>query len=117
MNKLTDIDRYGREGRIDEEYKAPYIEPFKERDHLRSWLGDAKARDQFALYRGDTAGVFWNNKRDAPENVVDRPHWTQLFVSGPPRVPILHPSTLRGCSCGAVPLSPNKNSFHIHSSN
>ncbi|KKK18694.1 eukaryotic translation initiation factor 3 subunit B [Aspergillus rambellii] len=79
VNKLMDIDRYGREGRIDEEYKPPTIEPFTEKEHLRSWIGDANARDQFALYRGDKVGVFWNNKNNPPENVVDRAHWTQLF--------------------------------------
>src|SRR5215471_8994094 len=53
VNKLTDIDRYGREGRIDEEYRPPKIDPFKEKEHLRWWLGDASARDQFVIYRGD----------------------------------------------------------------
>lgn len=85
VNKLTDIERYGREGRIDEEYKAPEIPPFQEREHLRSWLGDPNARDQFALFRGDKVGVFWNMKKDDPENVVDRPHWTQLFVQWSPQ--------------------------------
>jgi len=80
-----DIDRYGREGRIEEEYKPPTVEPFKEKEHLRSWLGDANARDQFALFRGDKVGVFWNNKSNEPENVVDRAHWTQLFVQWSPK--------------------------------
>ncbi|EFR03543.1 hypothetical protein MGYG_06539 [Nannizzia gypsea CBS 118893] len=84
VNKLTDIDRYGREGRIDDEYKPPKIEPFQEKEHLRSWLGDPNARDQFAMYRGDKVGVFWNMKKDPPENIVDRDHWTQLFVQWSP---------------------------------
>ncbi|KAJ5386274.1 hypothetical protein N7509_008815 [Penicillium cosmopolitanum] len=61
VNKLMDIERYGREGRVDEEYQAPPVEPFKEKEHLRSWMGDSSARDQFALYRNDKVGVFWNN--------------------------------------------------------
>ncbi|EEH16485.2 eukaryotic translation initiation factor 3 subunit B [Paracoccidioides brasiliensis Pb03] len=85
VNKLTDIDRYGREGRVDEEYKPPTIEPFREKDHLRSWLGDPNARDQFTMYRGDKVGVFWNMKKDPPENIVDRDHWTQLFVQWSPQ--------------------------------
>ncbi|KAL4999304.1 eukaryotic translation initiation factor 3 subunit B [Aspergillus recurvatus] len=85
VNKLMDIERYGREGRIDEEYKPPTIEPFTEKEHLRSWIGDPNARDQFALYRGDKVGVFWNNKSNPPENVVDRAHWTQLFVQWSPK--------------------------------
>ncbi|KAL2808014.1 eukaryotic translation initiation factor eIF2A-domain-containing protein [Aspergillus granulosus] len=85
VNKLMDIERYGREGRIDEEYKPPTIEPFTEKEHLRSWIGDANARDQFALYRNEKVGVFWNNKNNPPENVVDRVHWTQLFVQWSPK--------------------------------
>ena len=85
VNKLMDIERYGREGRVEEEYKAPAPEPFKEKEHLRSWMGDANARDQFALYRNDKVGVFWNNKTNPPENVVDRAHWTQLFVQWSPK--------------------------------
>ncbi|KAL2215031.1 eukaryotic translation initiation factor 3 subunit B [Thermoascus aurantiacus ATCC 26904] len=85
VNKLTDIDRYGREGRIDEEYKPPHIEPFQEKEHLRWWLGDPNARDQFAIFRGDKVGVFWNMKNNPPENIVDRAHWTQLFVQWSPQ--------------------------------
>lgn len=85
VNKLMDIERYGREGRIEEEYQEPTLEPFKEKEHLRSWLGDPNARDQFALYRNDKVGVFWNNKSNPPENVVDRAHWTQLFVQWSPK--------------------------------
>jgi translation initiation factor 3 subunit B len=85
VNKLMDIERYGREGRIEEEYQEPALEPFKEKEHLRSWLGDPNARDQFALYRNDKVGVFWNNKSNPPENVVDRAHWTQLFVQWSPK--------------------------------
>ncbi|KAL1975463.1 hypothetical protein VTN31DRAFT_3855 [Thermomyces dupontii] len=85
VNKLTDIDRYGREGRVDEEYTPPHIEPFKEKEHLRWWLGDPNARDQFVIYRGDKVGVFWNMKKDPPENIVDRAHWTQLFVQWSPQ--------------------------------
>ncbi|KIW50751.1 hypothetical protein PV05_09539 [Exophiala xenobiotica] len=84
VNKLTDIEKYGREGRIDEQYVPPEIEPFSDREHLRSWLFDAAARDQFAMFRGDKVGVFWNNKKEPPEMVVDRTHWTQLFVSWSP---------------------------------
>ncbi|ETI28772.1 hypothetical protein G647_01223 [Cladophialophora carrionii CBS 160.54] len=85
VNKLTDIEKYGREGRIDEEYHPPEIEPFADREHLRSWLFDPQARDQFVMFRGDNVGVFWNNKKEPPEPIVDRKHWTQLFVSWSPQ--------------------------------
>ena len=85
VNKLTDIEKYGREGRIDDEYVAPQIEPFQDREHLRWWLGDNNGRDQFVMFRGDNVGVFWNNKKENPEEIVDRKHWTQLFVSWSPQ--------------------------------
>lgn len=84
VNKLTDIEHYGREGRIDDDYHPPEIEPFQDKEHLRSWLGDPNARDQFAMFRGDNVGVFWNNKNNPPEPVVDRKHWTQFFVQWSP---------------------------------
>ncbi|KAL2114864.1 hypothetical protein VTJ04DRAFT_10527 [Mycothermus thermophilus] len=87
VNKLTDIDRYGREGRIDEEYHPPTIEPFQEKEHLRWFMADpaGRGRDQFVMFRGDTVGVFWNNEKDQPENIVDRQHWTETFVQWSPQ--------------------------------
>lgn len=64
VNKLTDIDRYGKEGRIDEEYHEPEIAPFEQKEHLRWWLADSDSRDQIAMYRGEKVGVFWNDKED-----------------------------------------------------
>ncbi len=84
VNKLTDIDRYGREGRIDDEYVPPHIEPFAEKEHLRWWLGDSEGRDQFVMYRSDNVGVFWNEREDPPEMIVDRQHWTESFVQWSP---------------------------------
>ncbi|EGX50728.1 hypothetical protein AOL_s00054g814 [Orbilia oligospora ATCC 24927] len=84
VNKLTDIERYGREGRIDEKYVDPEPEPFVEQEHLRSWIGDVRARDQFVLFRGDTVGVYFNNKKDSPEMTVERQFWTESFVRWSP---------------------------------
>jgi translation initiation factor 3 subunit B len=85
VNKLTDIDRYGREGRVEEEYTPPTPEPFQQTEHLRSWLGDSDGRDQMVMFRGDKVGVFWNNKEEAPESVVDRDNWTESFVQWSPQ--------------------------------
>ncbi|CAL8579791.1 Translation initiation factor 3 subunit b [Xanthoria parietina] len=84
VNKLTDIDRYGREGRVNDEYEAPHQDPFSEREHLRWWLGDPNGRDQFVMYRGESVGVFWNKKKDGPENIIDRNSWTEMFVQWSP---------------------------------
>jgi len=85
INKLTDIEHFGREGRIKEEYAEPEIEPFVEQEHLRSWLSDINSRDQFIMYRGENVGVFWNKKKDVPEPVVDRAGWTESFVQWSPQ--------------------------------
>jgi translation initiation factor 3 subunit B len=85
VNKLTDIDRYGKEGRIDEEYTAPKIEEFTEKEHLRWFLGDPQARDQMVMYRSDNVGVYYNEKDDPPESIVDRQHWTEGFVQWSPQ--------------------------------
>jgi len=85
VNKLTDIERYGREGRIDEKYHAPEIAAFEEKEHLRWWIGDGEGRDQFVMYRGDHVGVFWNENSGQPEQVVDRMHWTESFVQWSPK--------------------------------
>ncbi|KAK4100447.1 eukaryotic translation initiation factor 3 subunit B [Parathielavia hyrcaniae] len=86
VNKFTDIDRYGREGRIDEEYTPPQIEPFQEKEHLRWFMADpsGRGRDQFVMFRGETVGVFWNNEKDQPENIVDRQQWTETFMQWSP---------------------------------
>ena len=85
VNKLTDIERYGREGRIDDVYHEPELPEFEEKEHLRWWVGDAEGRDQFVMYRGDHVGVFWNEAAAAPEQVVDRMHWTESFVQWSPK--------------------------------
>ena len=84
VNKITDIERYGREGRIDDEYAEPELEEYHEKEHLRWWLGDPNCRDQFVLYRADGVQVCWNKKRDNPEIIVERQHWTEKFVTWSP---------------------------------
>lgn len=84
VNKLTDIDRYGREGRVDDEYHPPKLDDFSQREHLRWWLGDPNSRDQFVMHRNESVAVYWNKKKDNPENVVDRLGWTETFVQWSP---------------------------------
>lgn len=125
VNKLTDIERYGREGRIDDEYQPPSIDDFTEKEHLRWWLGDSNGRDQFAMLRGDGVGVFWNKKKDSPENIIDRQHWTELHVMWSPLGTYLATMHARGVqlwggpswtrqtrfphpSCNLIDFSPNE---------
>lgn len=87
VNKLTDIERYGREGRIDEKYTPPKLDEFTEKEHLRSWLVDnsGRGRDQFAIYKDNTVQIFWNNEKDASELIVERPMWTEAFIQWSPQ--------------------------------
>ena len=96
VNKITDIDRYGKEGKIHEEYEPPKLDEFHEKEHLRWWLGDSNSRDQFVLYRGDGVGVYWNKKRDNPEQIIDRQHWTEKFVQWSPLGTYLATIHIRG---------------------
>lgn len=86
VNKFQDVDRYGREGRVNETYEPPVIEEFAPKDHLRWFMADpaGRGRDQVAIYRGDTVGVYWANEKEAPEEIVKRPNWTESFVQWSP---------------------------------
>ncbi|KKA30734.1 hypothetical protein TD95_003502 [Thielaviopsis punctulata] len=86
VNKMTDIDRYGREGRVSETYVPPEIEPFEEKEHLRSFMADPseRGRDQIVMQHGDQVGIFWNNGKENPENIVTRQNWTETFVQWSP---------------------------------
>jgi translation initiation factor 3 subunit B len=86
VNKLTDIERFGREGRVDENYTAPHIDEFSPREHLRWFLKDpsGRGRDQFAMYRGESVSILWNNSRDQPETIVERQNWTETFLEWSP---------------------------------
>jgi len=96
VNKLVDIERYGREGRVDDEYHPPDIPPFEEKEHLRWWLAEPNARDQFVMYRAESVGVFWNRKKELPENIVDRVGWTETFVAWSPLGTYLATTHARG---------------------
>ncbi|KAM0339897.1 hypothetical protein ACHAPU_010729 [Fusarium lateritium] len=86
VNKFTDIERYGREGRVDETYQPPQIDDFSEKEHQRWFLKDpsGRGRDQFVMFRDENVGVYWNNEKDQPENIVERQHWTETFVQWSP---------------------------------
>ncbi|CAG8453165.1 798_t:CDS:2 [Diversispora eburnea] len=81
VNRFTDIEKYSQ---IEEEYKEPEEENFVEKEHLRSWLTDPQARDQFVLYRGDDVVIFWNKKLEPPEEVHKRNNWTETYVQWSP---------------------------------
>ncbi|KAK9320328.1 hypothetical protein V1517DRAFT_329741 [Lipomyces orientalis] len=84
VNKFTDIEKFGDDDEEEEEYIAPPEEPYIEQEYLRSWLKEPNAVDQLVLYKGESVGVFWNRKSEAPEGIVNRSNWTETYVAWSP---------------------------------
>lgn len=81
-NLFSDIEKYSS---IPEEFKAPEIEAYQQREHLRSWLLDPMARDQFIVRHGDESAVYYSSRTDEPEKVYSRTNWTETFLQWSPR--------------------------------
>jgi translation initiation factor 3 subunit B len=69
VNRLTDVEKYSA---VNDEYVEPEQEEFVQKEHLRSWLTDPQARDQWVMYRGDDVSIFWNRKTETPEHEYSR---------------------------------------------
>lgn len=81
--RLSDFDRLLQ---MNDEYHEPSIEPFEEKEYLKSWLSDPYARDQFVTLAGATVSVFWNCKgTQQPELVHTRSNWADSYVQWSPR--------------------------------
>jgi translation initiation factor 3 subunit B len=63
-----------------EEYKEPEIPEFQPKEHLKSWLSDRRARDQFSIVKGEEVGIYWNNKAELPDKVQVRANWSDRHV-------------------------------------
>ena len=58
------------------EFEVPSIDPFEEKEYLKSWLSDEQARDQFLInHAGNVLNIYWNNKRGSPEQIQSRGGW------------------------------------------
>ncbi|CCH45307.1 translation initiation factor eIF-3 subunit [Wickerhamomyces ciferrii] len=99
LNKLTDIEKYGAEGNVTDDFQEPQLPPFEETDYLRSWLQDESGRDQFILQKQEMVGVFWNKKKENPEPAIEpRLNWTTSFIKFSPKgsyVFSIHPQGLQ----------------------
>lgn len=81
VNRFTDVEKYTN---MSDTYVEPEVEPYAKKEHLRSWLKDPQARDQFFLYRDVELSVCYNRKKEPPEIVKSRtvsslPHESLLF--------------------------------------
>ncbi|KAK9472567.1 uncharacterized protein V1510DRAFT_417105 [Dipodascopsis tothii] len=84
VNKFTDVQRYAMTSSEADTFEAPEEVPYVEQEHLRSWLKEPSSRDQFILYRGEDVGVYWNRKLENPDVIVNRPKWTETYVTWSP---------------------------------
>ncbi|PSR92210.1 hypothetical protein PHLCEN_2v4740 [Hermanssonia centrifuga] len=81
VNRFTDVEKFAN---LDENWTEPEAEPYKPKEHLRAWLGDALGRDQYAMYRGEDVEVHWHGKPSQCEVAHKRTGWTDLYVSWSP---------------------------------
>lgn len=64
VNFFNDIEKYAG---MDETFVPPKVDKYQPKEHLKSWLSDDKARDQFVLLRGENTGIYFNNRGDKPD--------------------------------------------------
>lgn len=70
INKLSDIERYGSDDTITDEYVEPEKTEFSPRPHLRSWLTDPAGRDQIFAHIRNSLQVNWYKKTEDPPKIV-----------------------------------------------
>lgn len=81
VNRFGDVEKYSN---MNDTYVEPEQEEYKPREHLKSWLMDPQARDQFVMYAGEDVGIHWNRKQEKPELVHKRHNWTETYVQWSP---------------------------------
>ena len=76
VNKLSDIERFGNDDSITEEYVPPKKVKFQSREHLNSWLADPSGREQLFMHINETVNVNWFKKTEEPKlaGKLDRVH-------------------------------------------
>jgi translation initiation factor 3 subunit B len=78
VNAFDDIENFLE---ASDEYEEPQFEEFEPKEHLRSWLSDDRARDQFAILKGESVGIYWNNKNEIPDKVQERTVYIYIYNS------------------------------------
>lgn len=92
VNRFGDIERYANlpvgEGELPTGWRE---KAFVEKDHLRSWLGDAAGRDQFITFRDMDADLYWTGRNGAVDPVKDEagklvknPKWADTYLDWSP---------------------------------
>ncbi|RCK66454.1 Eukaryotic translation initiation factor 3 subunit B [Candida viswanathii] len=114
VNKLSDMEKFGVEGAVSEQFVEPEIEPFKSHGYLKSWLQDEQGRDQVVLHFSESVGVYWNKKASDPEPVIEpRKGFTSKYAKFSPKGTYLfsiHPQGVQ--SWGGDEFKSMKRFFH-----
>ncbi|TPX71053.1 hypothetical protein SpCBS45565_g01197 [Spizellomyces sp. 'palustris'] len=82
VNRFDDIETYTS---VSDVYQEPEEEPFVEKEYMKSWLGDPRARDQWVMMKGEDVSIYWNNKGEQPDLVHSRSNWSDMYVSWSPK--------------------------------
>ncbi|KAL7752288.1 Translation initiation factor 3 subunit b [Sorochytrium milnesiophthora] len=86
FNLFDDVEKYATvEEQWDEIAAVGEETEFKEKEFLRSWLLDPRARDQIAMFHDGEVTIYWNNKKDANEIDYARKGWTEGYISWSPK--------------------------------
>lgn len=81
--RFNDFDRLAG---TPDEFVAPAIEEYKEKEFLKDWLSDPMARDQFAtLTGGNCVQVCWGPRNGPAEVVEERKPWTDAYIQWSPK--------------------------------
>lgn len=67
VNKLSDVERFGNDTEITEEYVPPKKIAFKPREHLRSWLTDPAGREQLFMHINESVSINWYKRTEEPK--------------------------------------------------
>ncbi|KAL4071027.1 translation initiation factor eIF-3b [Scleroderma citrinum] len=81
VNRFMDIEQFAN---MDETYIEPKLEEYRPKEHLRAWLADPQARDQYVTYRGDDVEIHWHGKPSQCDIAYSKKNWTELYVSWSP---------------------------------
>lgn len=81
---ITPFDEIEDYINMDEEYVEPEVEEYAPKEHTKYWLGDERARDQYAMIKGDEVEIHWNNKQDMPDKIQSRQNWSDSYIAWSP---------------------------------
>ncbi|OMJ17819.1 Eukaryotic translation initiation factor 3 subunit B [Smittium culicis] len=76
VNSFMDVEKYSK---ASDTYVEPPNTEFVPMDHMKYWLLDEQARDQFCMQHDQDLSTNWNNRGTSVENIVTRKGWTETY--------------------------------------